>query len=614
PLSAIPEPETTPEVEANNGTAWPAGSYSLLTTIREDGRLACPPGFNLAIRYNIRPDVIANTFFRPMSFAEYFTQKPTPTDEVFGLTNETSMPTLHTCERNASDVPEAYNLTAFPDWPPGNYCVLMDLHTRTCPQGLHRFTRQLAELCCHTASSVPASPVKLPFVGDFFLMGAFDEPELACLPIENTHVMDPHIHSLCHYLPLEWLKTRRSWPPGDYLLPIGKRGQPIQALSANYSDLSAPVSKFACPAGFHRILHEYSTHEEEFDTDGSGESVSGSTVMLHFCQHNQFINESASGMAASWPKGDYCVIVNGAICPPEMHNGKSKRSVPHHRHPSSVSGVSILNSHILDASNELVMRIPRSHLRAIHNATDYGDIIEGQSVVMPSDARSVTYYSVCCREDKQLLVDLPAFSGGMYLPAGSSLCSSIPGTFIEHEQITTYLDPTLLDPYVVEGGDDEEGSQRQQRQRQRQRWMPPPFEEPGVMTLCYYHQMQKVLTSNSSSEDGDMLHELLEPGSTALSLWLAGECGCAENAICRPFKRFSCKCKRGYFGDGVRVCRQVTPLTGPCANLCHEHAECKTRRKHSFISRTVSVTFDPARVHCLENEKLFQPSVVAHFV
>lgn len=90
---------------------------------------------------------------------------------------------------------------------------------------------------------------------------------------------------------------------------------------------------------------------------------------------------------------------------------------------------------ILDASNELVMRIPRSYLRAIHNATDYGDIIEGQSVEMSSNSRSVTYYSVCCREDKQLLVDLPGFSGGMYLPAGSSLCSSIPGTFIEHEQV-----------------------------------------------------------------------------------------------------------------------------------------------------------------------------------
>ncbi len=54
--------------------------------------------------------------------------------------------------------------------------------------GLHRYTRQLAELCCHTDSSNPTVPVKLPFVGDFFLMGAFDEPDLTCLPIENTHV------------------------------------------------------------------------------------------------------------------------------------------------------------------------------------------------------------------------------------------------------------------------------------------------------------------------------------------------------------------------------------------------------------------------------------------
>lgn len=55
-------------------------------------------------------------------------------------------------------------------------------------QGLHRFTRQLAELCCHTAKTPPTTSIKLPFVGDFFLMGAFDEPDLACLPIENAHV------------------------------------------------------------------------------------------------------------------------------------------------------------------------------------------------------------------------------------------------------------------------------------------------------------------------------------------------------------------------------------------------------------------------------------------
>uniref|UniRef100_A0A5K3EJ85 Kringle domain-containing protein n=1 Tax=Mesocestoides corti TaxID=53468 RepID=A0A5K3EJ85_MESCO len=560
--SAIPEPEPEPQEEKNNGSAWPLGSYSLLTTIREDGTLACPPGFSLAIRYNIRPDVIANTFFRPMSFSEYFTQKPTATDDMLA-SNGTIMPTLHTCERNASDVPEAYNLTAFPDWPPGNYCVLMDLHTRSCPQGLHRFTRQLAELCCHTGSSGPLAPVKLPFIGDFFLMGAFDEPDLTCLPIENTHVekyvvllfsaVDPHIHSLCHYLPLEWLQTSRTWPRGDYLLPIGKRGQQIPSIS-NDVEHATELTKFSCPTGFHRLLHEYEIYDEEFE-GSTGEvpsDASASQVMLHFCQRDKEDPEGAKNVP--WPKGDYCVIVNGAICPPEMR-----------------------------ASNELVMRIPRSYLRAIHNATDYGEIKEGQSITMPVGSRQVTYYSVCCREDKQLLVDLPTFSGGMYMPAGSSLCSSIPGTFIEHEQVTTFLDPTLLDPYMNDNEDAQDMGIKQQG------WMPPPFEEPGVMTLCYYHQMQKI-TKDGKSEDGNMLHELLEPGSTALSLWLAGECGCAENAYCRPFKRFSCKCKKGHFGDGVRVCRPVTPLTDPCANLCHKDAECKTRRKHSFISRTKEET------------------------
>ncbi|KAM7533029.1 hypothetical protein Aperf_G00000119698 [Anoplocephala perfoliata] len=552
-----PEPQ-----EKNNGSAWPAGSYSLLTTIREDGTLACPPGFRLAIRFNISPKAIASTFFRPMSFSEYFTQKPKVPDDLLAMVNGSWMPTLHTCERNSSDVPEAYNLTAFPDWPTGNYCVLMDLHTRKCPQGLHRFTRQLAELCCHTTKTPPTTPIKLPFIGDFFLMGAFDEPDLACLPIENTHVEkyvimlysypQPHIHSLCHYLPLEWLKTRRSWPPGDYLLPIGNRGEALPALVENGTDPIRATRKFSCPTEFHRIIHEYVTYEEDSHED---DAPVGSRVLLQFCQRNNVSEVSVNGSDTSWPKGDYCVIVNGAICPKEMR-----------------------------ASNELVMRVPRSILRAVHNATDFGEIIEGQSTEIPRDQRSVTYYSICCREDKRLLVDLPT-SGGMYLPKGSSVCSSIPGTYIEHEYVTTFLDPTLLDPYVDEDLTAEEGSRRASQPR-RQRWLPQPFEEPGLMTLCYYHQMQKVRTSNTT-KDGNMLHELLEPGTTALSLWMADECGCAENAFCKPFKRFTCQCKKGYFGDGIRICRPVTPLTDACANLCHKHAECKNIRMHSYVARSM---------------------------
>ncbi len=42
------------------------------------------------------------------------------------------------------------------------------------------------------------------------------------------------------------------------------------------------------------------------------------------------------------------------------------------------------------------------------------------------------------------------------------------------------------------------------------------------MTLCYYHQMQKISSDGKNNSDGNMLHELLEPGTTALSLWLAG--------------------------------------------------------------------------------------------
>nr|VZI08875.1 unnamed protein product [Spirometra erinaceieuropaei] len=574
----VPEKEEV-TVEHNNGSFWPPGSYSLLTTIRENTTDACPPGFTLSLRMNIQPDIIANTFFRPMSFAEYFTQKTSD----FGTNG--SMPFLHICKRNPLDLANVTSDTARAAfWPNGNYCVLMDSEDWRCPQGLHRYTRQLAELCCHMDSQNVTTPVKLPFVGDFFLLGAFDEPDLSCLPIENTHVEkyvvllfsseDPHIHSLCHYMPIEWLTQVRSWPPGNYLLPIGKRGEQVSALSntkgVDERTAGAGRVKFGCPIGFQRVLHEYVVFDDEFrqesaaTSDDSTTAVAGSeeemTVRLNFCQRlsdGSEVNQSVASNKRTWPLGDYCVIVMGAICPPEMHTSK-----------------------------ELVMRVPRSYLRSIRNATDFGDPY-GPNLHNAAESRKVTYYSMCCREDRKLLMDLPAFSGGMYLPAGSSLCSSIPGTFIEHEHVTTYLDPTLLDPYA---GVDPEGSQFLRAQI-----MPAPFEEPGIMTLCYYQQMQQL--SNASLSDAknpvggtSILPELLGPGITATSLWLAGECGCAENAYCRPFKRFSCKCKPGYFGDGVRVCRQVTPLTDSCANLCHHSAECKTRRKHSFIGRSKEET------------------------
>ncbi len=185
-------------------------------------------------------------------------------------------------------------------------------------------------------------------------MGAFDEPDLTCLPIENTHVsgyneypfinstyvslsrnvfstqvekyvvllfsaVDPHIHSLCHYLPLEWLNKSRAWPPGEYLLPIGKRGQQLPSILEG--GLYAERTKFSCPTGFQRLLHEYEVYDEEFEASTATEmtDVGSSKVMLHFCQRtNEMAKEGDKNKTASWPKGDYCVIVNGATCPPEM--------------------------------------------------------------------------------------------------------------------------------------------------------------------------------------------------------------------------------------------------------------------------------------------------------
>lgn len=82
------------------------------------------------------------------------------------------------------------------------------------------------------------------------------------------------------------------------------------------------------------------------------------------------------------------------------------------------------------------MRVPRSYLKSIRKASSSGEPT-GDNLHPEEHSRNVTYYSICCREDKMLLVDFPSFSGGLYMPAGSSLCSSIPGTFIEHEQVNS---------------------------------------------------------------------------------------------------------------------------------------------------------------------------------
>lgn len=67
--------------------------------------------------------------------------------------------------------------------------------------------------------------------------------------------------------------------------------------------------------GFHRIIHEYITYEEDFHAD---DALIGSKVLLQFCQRNNVSEVAANNSDISWPKGDYCVIVNGAICPKEM--------------------------------------------------------------------------------------------------------------------------------------------------------------------------------------------------------------------------------------------------------------------------------------------------------
>lgn len=139
---------------------------------------------------------------------------------------------------------------------------------------------------------------------------------------------EPHIHSLCHYLPLEWLNKTRQWPPGDYLLPIGKRG-----LQLPTTDGSTQRTSFSCPIGFERVVHEYEMFDEEFGEGGLEMVDLGTQVTLHFCKRISIDNDAndvskATQKRSVWPKGDYCVIVMGATCPPEMceflRNSKSQ--------------------------------------------------------------------------------------------------------------------------------------------------------------------------------------------------------------------------------------------------------------------------------------------------
>lgn len=124
----------------------------------------------------------------------------------------------------------------------------------------------------------------------------------------STSDLEGHIHSLCHYIPIEMVRRRNSWPSGDYLLPIGNRGERLSAAVHE-------TPKFSCPPGFHRVMHDYAMFEEEH-LKKPEEELMASAIGLEFCQRNKY--DVVDPFDEFWPKGDYCVIANGAICPPKM--------------------------------------------------------------------------------------------------------------------------------------------------------------------------------------------------------------------------------------------------------------------------------------------------------
>lgn len=536
PLPPIYENENIPE--QNSTEQWPLGQYALPNVHRSDMSTACPPGFTQKhtslINHNIP---VYDLEILPMSMGPYFL-------DLIG--HNFSALTVHYCERDApDDNSTTLNNTNPSQWPDGDYCVLSMAMNFQCPPGLHRHSRSVSELCCRSDNIRNPKPVNWPFTEDFFLFGGEQ-----CLPIADTHVerylirltsatdtrLDTHWDVLCHYLPLAWINETVTWPGGEYMLPIGRRGGLKSTL---FTIISAKDDKnqsaikdekptnYECPETFRRMRFIFETTDYVQRTDAGDKSTSNTfgRLSMEFCVHNTTSDNNV------WPSGDYCVFTMNRNCPVEMM-----------------------------ATKELVYQVSRFILKKIELLNPEGQHIPGS--YWHEDAENhVVYFMQCCREDKNLVLRLPPWKDGFYTASHTGLCSNIPGTVLDREKVTSYFTTPLIQPRKAMSFI--EGDFLLHRDFIHQR--------DGLLYLCYYHPSKGVdysssvlgpefsVSQNFSEKDLDDIARL---------------CGCASNSFCLLSKQAECVCKPGYFGDGRHVCKEITPLTDECADLCDPAATC----------------------------------------
>ncbi|GAA52472.1 nidogen-2 [Clonorchis sinensis] len=566
-------PHSEPDaVNVHNTGEWPVGAYALPNAHRSDTENACPPGFT----QNHMSLVSVQTMFYeleiiPTVIGSYFL-------EIIGH-NQSAL-NVHYCDRDRPSSSQDKNTTLPPpvsaeqlalQWPKGDYCVISTDLSNHCPPGLNRHSRSVAELCCRTDKVQDPVPVEWPFTGDFFLFGGD-----RCLPIKNTHVerypvrllatnyrtMEAEWDVLCHYMPIEWTTTENKWPSGDYMLPIGRRSglkssmvylaeyvddvthKHINSNPNQTPDSEGSASRYKCPETFQRARFTFVSKNSETRQVPSGDggesqrlNVVAMTAM-EFCIRENDTVRIESG-EDEWPNGDYCVFTMNAECPTGMR-----------------------------ATREAPMKIPNFLLKSVDILDEYGNKMSNKQWHEDAD-NHVVYFMRCCREDHTLLLRLPPSSDGFYLARSSPLCSIVPGTLLDQEQVATYLSPPIYE-------------KRSQNLNDRDLTLYREFFtlREGLMYLCYYHpgtgldysvaippEMQHYSTVNLTEKDMEDMARL---------------CGCAQNAVCIPHRRAECFCKPGYYGDGRHTCRAITPLTDGCANLCDNEAICVERLEPIF--------------------------------
>ncbi|CAL8088069.1 unnamed protein product [Calicophoron daubneyi] len=569
----IPQEENESALIKNDGD-WPLGKYALPNVHRSDELTACPPGFT---QHHFSLINHQATFFElelmPMSLGPYFL-------ELIG--HNYSALNVHYCDRNNpnnqtstsadSDEDESATTTgpkmSFEEqekqWPKGDYCVITTSADSQCPPGLHRYTRSVAELCCRDDNIKNPQTVNWPFTGDFFLFGGE-----VCLPVANTHVerylvrlvagsdekSEGQWDVLCHYIPSDWFKEKVRWPSGNYLLPIGRRGglkttvlskiqytdefTPEDLARGTPSTESVQKARYKCPDEFQRARFTFVSKNTEVSkmpgADGSPVDVKVVAVTsMEFCIRNESTENSTE---VKWPEGDYCVFTMNSECPLEMRATKS-----------------------------LPLKIPRFLLKSVDFVNEIGDVIANKHWHEES-YNHVFYFMQCCREDKSLILRLPPSPDGFYLASSSGLCSTVPGTVLDREKVTSYFTSPLLNRGSVQLND-----------RDMLLYRELVAQREGLMYLCYYHPGKGIDYSSALISSQFSTVNMTVKDIEAM----AKICGCAPNAFCLPHKQAECICKPGYFGDGRHVCKEITPLTDECANLCDQSAMCIERMDTGF--------------------------------